>query len=353
MTPQRSASPTTLLRTAQPEVCFRHASCALGSPGMVRGSRKAQEAAMHGTTPSSLRTDVFQSITAKIVAAIECGAREFVMPWHGGILSPAFPVNAATDKPYRGVNVVALWVDAMSKRYISGYWASYKQWQGIGAQVRKGERGSVIVFYKKLGDAEPSDPGKENAEGEGSGLRFVAKASHVFNSEQVDGWELPIVKAKSEVVINEEIAAFIQAIGADVRHGSHRAVYRRDKDYIVIPSPEMFIGSTTSSPTESYHAVLLHELTHWAGGEKRLNREFGKRFGDKAYAFEELIAELGAAFLCSAFRITNEPRPDHAAYLSSWLDILNKDTKAVFSAASRAQEAVQFLMELAATKARQ
>lgn len=122
-------------------------------------------------------------------------------------------------------------------------------------------------------------------------------------------------------------------------------------DYIEMPSPEMFIGTGTSSPTEAYHAVLLHELTHWTGAEHRLNREFGKRFGDKAYAFEELVAELGAAFLCSAFRITNEPRLDHAAYISSWLDILHRDTKAVFTAANRAQEAVQILTQCASERA--
>lgn len=311
---------------------------------MVGRSRHARENNMHGTVPS--KSDVYQSITAKIVSAIECGAPEFVMPWHGGILSPAFPVNAATDKPYRGVNVIALWVDAMSKRYISGYWASYKQWQNLGAQVRKGERGSIIVFYKTLDQPEAEAHDEENDEKQGR--RFVARASHVFNSEQVDGWQLPIPETvKSQVVINEEIAEFINAVSADVRHGAHMAAYRRSGDYIEIPSPEMFIGSTTTTPTEAYHAVLLHELTHWTGADHRLNRAFGKRFGDKAYAFEELIAELGAAFLCSAFRITNEPRPDHAAYVSSWLDILHRDTKAVFSAASQAQEAVQFLMDLA------
>jgi antirestriction protein ArdC len=305
---------------------------------------------MHGTVLSEAKTDVFTSITAKIVAAIENGAREFVMPWHGSFLSPAFPVNASTDKPYRGVNVVALWVDAMVKRYISGYWASYKQWHDLGAQVRKGERGSVIVFYKKLDQPDQDGKSGKADDEEGTNPRFVARASYVFNSEQVDGWELPIREAKSVVVINEKIAEFIRAIGADVRHGSHMAVYRRQGDYIELPSPDQFVGSPSSSPTEAYHAVLLHELTHWTGAEHRLNREFGKRFGDRAYAFEELIAELGAAFLCSAFRITNEPRPDHAAYVSSWLDILHRDTKAVFSAASRAQEAVQFLMQLASER---
>lgn len=302
---------------------------------------------MHGTVLSEGKADVFQSITAKIVQAIEAGAREFVMPWHGGIVSPSFPINAATDKPYRGVNIVALWVDAMIKRYIWGYWASYKQWQGLGAQVRKGERGSVIVFYKRLDEQEGEVNRGAKDEGQADSPRFVARASYVFNAEQVDGWEPPVPELKSLVQVNDEVAAFIASVGADVRHGTHMARYRRDLDCIEMPSPGLFVGSSTSSATEAYHGVLLHELTHWTGAVHRLNREFGKRFGDKAYAFEELVAELGAAFLCSAFRITNEPRPDHAAYVSSWLEILNKDTKAVFTAASRAQEAVQFLMDVA------
>lgn len=305
---------------------------------------------MHGNVLSKPKTDVFQAITSNIVSAIEAGTRDFVMPWHGGILPPAFPVNAATNNPYRGVNVVALWVNANVKRFISGYWASYKQWQGIGAQVRKGERGSMIVFYKQLD--QPEDHAQQPEGEEQTRVhRFVARASHVFNAEQVDGWEPPLREVKSAVVINEEIAAFVQAIGANVRHGSHHAAYRHAGDYIDMPSPEMFIGTSTSSPTEAYHAVLLHELIHWTGAQHRLNREFSKRFGDRTYAFEELVAELGAAFLCSAFRITNEPRPDHAAYISSWLDILHKDSKAIFSAASRAQEAVQFMMQKAREQA--
>jgi antirestriction protein ArdC len=155
------------------------------------------------------------------------------------------------------------------------------------------------------------------------------------------------------VTINEQVAAFIQATGADIRHGFHAARYRRDLDCIEMPNPELFIGTGTSSPIEAYHAVLGHECIHWSGAVHRLNREFGQRFGDKAYAFEEIIAELGAAFLCSAFRIVNEPRPDHAAYVVSWLEILDRDTKAIFTAASKAQEAVEFLIHLAAANAGQ
>lgn len=292
------------------------------------------------------KSDVFQAITAKIVAAVETGAGEFRMPWHSGVVSPAFPVNAATDAPYRGVNILALWVDAAVKRYITGYWASYRQWGALGAQVRKGERGSVIVFYRKL------DRSQDDGIDDGDKPRFVARASYVFNAEQVDGWQPPISQRRSLAEVNEEVAAFVKATGAEVRHGACAAKYRRDVDCIEMPTPEMFVGSPTSSATEAYHAVLLHELVHFSGAPHRLDRRFGQRFGDQAYAFEELVAELGSAFLCSVFRIVNEPRPDHAAYVASWLEVLNRDTKAIFTAGSKAQEAVEFLLNLATANAR-
>jgi len=294
---------------------------------------------------SESKSDVFKVVTRKIVAAVEAGAGEFRMPWHAGLQSSAFPVNAATAAPYRGVNVLALWMDAAIKRYISGYWASYLQWKGLGAQVRNGEHGSLIIFYKKI---ERED---DKEEGESNSARFVARASYVFNAEQVEGWQPPVPERHSLVEINEQVAAFVSATGADVRHGVHMAKYRHDLDCIEIPSPDLFIGSATSSATEAYHAVLLHELVHFSGAPHRLDRTFGRRFGDRAYAFEELVAELGAAFLCSAFGIVNEPRPDHAAYVASWLELLDGDTKAIFTAGSKAQEAVEYLMNLAAAHA--
>ncbi len=321
-------------------------SCALGSTGMVRCSRHAWEKAMRESVLSESKFNVYQAITEKIVAAIEAGVGTCTMPWHGSIVPPAFPMNAATDKPYRGVNVVALWIEAHVRRYISGYWASYRQWKTLGAQVRKGERGALVVFYKPL----EQDDAEDEADVGNQRQRFVARASYVFNSEQVENWQPPEPVVKSQVQINAEVAAFVEAIGADIRHGAPAARYRHDLDCIEMPNPEDFIGTSTSSPLESYHAVLFHELVHLSGAPHRLNREFGKRFGDRAYAFEEIVGELGAAFLCSAFRIANEPRDDHAAYVSSWLTILNRDTRAIFTAASKAQEACEYLLQLAATK---
>ena len=143
-----------------------------------------------------------------------------------------------------------------------------------------------------------------------------------------------------------ELEVFIEATKATISHGGVRARYRPDLDCIEMPDRHRFKDSATSTATENYYAVLLHELTHWSGAEHRLKREFGKRFGNRAYAFEELVAELGAAFLCSRLRIGNEPRPDHASYVSSWLKILGNDRKAIFTAANRAQQAVEYLVDL-------
>lgn len=295
---------------------------------------------MEKTVPRQIKSDVFASVTAKIVAALEKGAAEFTLPWHGGVVPPLFPVNAATQKPYRGINVVVLWAEAAEAHFLSGHWASYRQWQSLGAQVRKGEHGATVVFYKPIAPTEGKEDGDES-------VRFVARAARVFNAEQVEGWSPPLVAAKPAIAVHDTVATFLRAIGVEVQHHSGGARYRADLDRIDMPHPHLFIGTASSTAEESYHGVLCHETVHWSGAPHRLNRQFGSRFGDQAYAFEELIAELGAAFLCSAFRLVNEPRADHAAYLQSWLKVLRADKKAIFAAASKAQEAVAFLIELA------
>ena len=214
---------------------------------------------MNITVLSESKLSVYEAVTAQIIGAIEAGAGVCRMPWQSGIVQLAMPTNAATDMPYHGVNVVALWAQAMSKQYVTGHWASYQQWRKLGAQVRAGERGSLVIFYKDF----ESDPGDQtNADADRP--RFVIRSSHVFNADQVDGWEFPQNPRASQVEIDEMIEAFVYATKADVRHGSPIACYRRREDYIDMPSPERFIGTPTSSPTEAYYAVLLHELTHYA-----------------------------------------------------------------------------------------
>lgn len=293
---------------------------------------------MDSTVPSTTRTDVYRTITDKIVAAIEHGAEAFVMPWHRAGPGIVRPTNAATRAAYQGVNVVALWAEASLAGYGAGHWATYKQWAGLGAQVRRGERGSTIVFYKKLKATEATDDDEEP-----QGDRLIARASTVFNASQVDGWEAEFPMTTSLVERIEAADSFIAATGAEIREGGDVACYSHQQDHIRMPARERFVGTPTSSPTEAYYATLLHELTHWTGAAHRLDRTFGSRFGDHAYAMEELVAELGAAFLCSDLALANEPRPDHAAYLSHWLAVLKADSRAVFTAARLASQAATHL----------
>jgi antirestriction protein ArdC len=287
------------------------------------------------------RFDIHQHITDRIIAAIERGAGEFRLPWHRSAGNIMRPVNIASKKAYRGVNVLALWATAEEKDYTSGVWGTYRQWSQAGAQVRNGEKSAYIVFYKEITVAG------EDGDCEGVDTRLFARATPVFAAEQVDGWTPPTIDAPATVITPiEQAEAFVTATGATITHGGNRAFYRPSTDSIQIPPREAFIGTATSSPAEAYYSTLLHELTHYSGHETRCNRQLGRRFGDDAYAMEELVAELGAAFLCADLRITSEPRADHAQYLSHWLTVLKADKKAIFSAASKASEAAMFLAAL-------
>lgn len=294
---------------------------------------------MQTAVPSNDRFDLYRTVTDKIVAAIEAGAGEFVMPWHVSAATGR-PINAFTGHGYRGVNVVALWAEAVMSGYGTGWWASYRQWERLGAQVRRGEHGTVIVFYNRVDTAPTDDPGESDQ------YRLVARAFRVFNLDQVNGWQPPGAAPVSMVETLAEVEAFVSATKAVVMHGGSRACYLRDYDRIELPARDRFRSTPTSSASEAYYGTLLHELTHWSGAPHRLNRTFGTRFGDNDYAVEELVAELGAAFLCADLGIANEPRPDHAAYVASWLEVLNEDRRAIFTAAARANDAVAFLQDL-------
>jgi antirestriction protein ArdC len=287
----------------------------------------------------SERIDIHQHITDQIIAAIENGAGEFKLPWYRSAGNIIHPVNIASKNAYRGVNILTLWATADDKGYSSGTWGTYKQWAEAGAQVKKGEKAAYIVFYKEITVASDDSDEAE--------IRFFARATPVFAAEQVDGFEAPVSETPVTVVSPiEQAETFVARIGATVHHGGNRAFYRPSTDSIQLPPREAFIGSPTSPPAEAYASTKLHELIHWTSAEARCNRQFGKRFGDDAYAMEELVAELGAAFLCADLGITDEPRADHAQYLDSWLQVLKADKKAIFTASSKASEAVAFLSAL-------
>ncbi len=301
--------------------------------------QKADSGSHPGARPSM--RDVYQTITDQIIASIEAGAGEFTMPWHRDI-GNAMPTNSLTGNTYNGINVIALWAAAELRGFTTGYWATYKQWSLLGGQVRKGEKGSAVVFYKQT-DFEISNP--ETGEQENKSV-LCARSSHVFNAEQVEGWQAPKPAVRDSARVFVEAERFVTATSADVRMGGDRAYYGQRTDHIQMPDRDRFTGTETISATESYYATLLHELTHWTGHTSRLDRDLSGRFGREGYAMEELVAELGAAFLCSDLGITNRPRPDHAAYIANWLTVLKQDTRAIFTAASKANEAKTFLKGL-------
>ena len=192
------------------------------------------------------RSDVYELVTNRIIETIEQGAQDWHMPWHRSGVSR--PVNALTKKSYRGVNVVALWAAADVHHFSSGSWATYKQWGELEAQVRKGERASVIVFWKELErEVEDKETGKRERE-----KTLFARASWVFNADQVDGWTPPAAPERNLVQALDHAEAFTAATGADVRHGGDRAYYRRSSDHVQMPDRERFTGSETSTPTEVY-----------------------------------------------------------------------------------------------------
>jgi len=278
-----------------------------------------------------MSTDLYQVITDRVIAALESGVAPWVKPWNDCDRFGGFPYNAASGKPYRGVNVLLL-----TAPYPTAGWMTYKQAQDLGAHVRKGERGSMIVFFKPFAVKD------RNAQPDANGnlperLIPLLRSFTVFNLAQID--DLPArFHATPATPAERPTSAVADAMLAlaTVRHGGSRAFYAPSVDTIQLPAPAQFRS------VAEYFATALHELTHWTGHESRCSREYGRRFGDTAYAREELVAEMGAAFLCATAGI--DGRLQHAEYLASWLDVLKADKRAIVVAASHAQRAADYVL---------
>ena len=298
------------------------------------------------TSTATNRTDLYSHVTERVIADLEKGVWPWLKPWSAGNTAGRVGLpRRHNGVPYRGINVLVLWSEALDKGYVSSIWMTFKQALALGGHVRKGEHGSMIVYAERIIRTETDDRG-EDVERE---IPFL-KAYSVFNVAQIDG--LPAhyyvdadQKADKPELIEAAERCF-SATGAIIRHGGDRAYYSPGADVIQLPVPEAFRDS------ESYATTKAHELTHWTSHPQRLARDFGgKRFGDIGYAREELVAELGAAFLCADLGIALEPREDHAAYLGHWLRILREDKRAIFAAAAHAQRAVDYLHTLQSERA--
>jgi antirestriction protein ArdC len=284
---------------------------------------------------------VYQRVTSAIVNAIEQGAGTYRMPWVVREDKGFSPVSVGTAKPYRGVNVLVLWSQAQSRGYGSSLWGTYRQWAELGAQVRRGERGSPVVYWGRLQGQES----ESSEDGDSNRPRLFAKGYTVFNADQVDGLRMPkrFQPKLSRNARIERAEAFFAPL-AQVRDGGNRAFYRAST-----PEAVFMPGFDQFPEAQSYYSVLAHETTHWTSHESRCNRELGKRFGDDAYAMEELIAELGSAFTMAYLELESTPRIDHAQYIQSWLKVLRADARAIFTAASKAQQAADWLIGRAGT----
>jgi antirestriction protein ArdC len=298
------------------------------------------------TNSSFKKSDIYARVTDEIIRAIEAGVKDYEMPWHQRA-GAGLPRNASTGNLYRGVNTVALWATGQLRGYGLPYWATFRQWEKLGARIRRGEKSSVIVFYKR----EESSADDEDRDG-AKNPRRILRGSFVFNAEQVDGWSYPVPTHEDRTEKLQKVDHFIESIGADVFYGSDMAYYSRKFDRIHMPNRREFIDRATGTATEGFYSVLLHEHVHWTGHSKRLDRDLSGRFGDSSYAMEELVAELGAAFLCADLGISIHPRRDHAAYVASWLQVLRQQKTAIFTAASTATAACRYVGELSATKKR-
>lgn len=288
------------------------------------------------------RGDLYTRVTNEIIKAIESGVGEYRMPWHQNA-GRGLPRNASTKNFYHGINTLALWSASHLRGYTSPYWATYRQWSNLGAHVRKGEKASTIIFFKKR---EPKAE-EEKADDNASQPRLVIQGSVVFSADQVDGWKKTETTLEDRTHRLDAVDMFISSLGATVKYGGDIASYSKAFDRINMPEPRRFIETETSSATESFYSVLLHEHVHWTGHQKRLGRDLSGRFGTSAYAMEELVAELGAAFLCADLGISVAPRMDHAVYIRTWLVVLRQEKAAIITASSAAMTATRYLSDLA------
>lgn len=279
--------------------------------------------------------NIYDDVTAKIISELEKGAAPWIKPWKA---DSSAEKNFFSQKPYQGINRLLVGMSSMAQGFNNPAWATFKQWKAAGINVKKGEKGTQIVFFKPVNKETVNDAGETEKTG-----YCVAKAYWIFNVAQTDATIVPT--EKPDIAPFNPIPACDDRIvktGAIIGHGGDSAFYMPSQDRIQLPNKTAFDNEA------SYYATAFHELTHWTGAKHRLDRQLDKgRFGNPAYAFEELVAEMGAAFLCQDYAIQGELR--HAGYIGHWLKACKEDNKAIFKAAALAQKAADYINSIDAT----
>jgi len=285
------------------------------------------------------RTSLYEEITDRIIAELEAGRVPWVQPWGTAAAKAplAMPNNAVTRRRNGGINILILWGSAIEHGFAGQSWLTFRQALSLGGHVRKGERGTTVVYADRFVPAEEKRCARETGK-EVQPVPFLKRFT-VFNTDQCN--DLPIEIATTAPpplpgMIEPAVEVLIEATGIEFRIGGNRAFYAPTEDYVQVPPPAAYFEPI------NWHRTALHELCHASGHSSRLNRDLGGSYGSKKYAFEELIAELGAAFSCASLGIV--PTVRHADYIGSWLEVLREDNRAIVRAASQATKAADYLL---------
>ena len=285
------------------------------------------------------RTSLYEEITSRIVAELEAGRLPWVQPWDSSAVAAplAVPSNAATGRAYSGINVLILWGAVVRHGFSCQSWLTFRQALALGGHVRKGERGTMVVYADRFVPDDERRRARDMGE-EAQAIPFLKRFT-IFSTDQCEGLPQDLGTAPPPVPegsILPQVEALIRASGADLRLGGDQAFYSPDLDYVQVPRPEAYFEPI------NWHRTALHELGHWTGNGSRLARDLSGRFGSKKYAQEELVAEMTAAFACATLGIS--PTVRHADYIGAWLEVLREDSRAVVRAASAASRAADYLL---------
>lgn len=285
------------------------------------------------------RASLYDEITDKIIAELEAGRVPWVQPWgtEAAKAPLSMPTNAASARPYSGINVLILWGAVIERGFSGQSWLTFRQALALGGHVRKGERGTTVVYADRFVPADERRRARETGE-EAQAVPFLKRFT-VFNTDQCDGLPADVATTAPMPLpgmIEPQVEALIKATGIDFRVGGNRAFYMPAENYVQVPPPAAYFEPI------NWHRTALHELGHASGHPSRLNRDLGGSYGTKKYAFEELIAELCAAFSCASLGIV--PTVRHADYIGSWLEVLREDNRAIVRAASQASKAADYLL---------
>ncbi|ALA17792.1 MULTISPECIES: ArdC family protein [unclassified Chelatococcus] len=285
------------------------------------------------------RTNLYSEITDKIIAELEAGRVPWVQPWGTAAAKAplAMPKNASTSRPYSGINVLLLWGAVIEHGFTGQSWLTFRQALSLGGNVMKGERGTSVVYADRFVPEDEKRRARETGE-EAQAIPFLKRFT-VFNTDQCENLPGDVATAALPVpegLIEPAVEALIEGTGIDFRIGGNRAFYVPAHDYVQVPPPQAYFEPI------NWHRTALHEIGHASGHHKRLNRDLSGSFGSKKYAFEELIAEINAAFCCASLGIV--PTVRHADYIGSWLDVMREDSRAIVRAASQASKAADWIL---------